>query len=124
MALVPGGALWLLRHELRLGWRGMGGKRIWFLLVTGGTLWAFVHFAAWKMLRGWAAMDPGHVPPLAMIIAGGVFWLFASIMISQTVAHAVAALFDRGDLDLLLSSPLSPRTIFLIRGLGIAIGAC
>lgn len=121
---APGGAIWLLRHELRLGWRGMGGKRVWFLLVCGAILWAFVHFGAWKLLSRLAAIEDGEIPPPAFVIAGSVFWIFASIMVSQCVAHAVAALFDRGDLDLLLSSPLSPRSIFMIRGLGIAIGAC
>jgi ABC-2 type transport system permease protein len=64
------------------------------------------------------------MPPQVIAIAGGVFWAFASIMISQTVAHAVSALFDRGDLDLLMSSPVPQRTIFLIRGLSIAMAAC
>ncbi len=124
IAATPGSAVWLLRHELRLGWRGMGGKRVWLLLVGAGVLWAFIHVAAWLLLRGWATLGADQLPPMAIMISGGLFWLFASIMVSQTVAHAVAALFDRGDLDLLLSSPLSPRTIFTIRGLGIAIGAC
>ena len=51
MALASGGALWLLHHELRLGWRGMGGKRVWLLLASGGVLWAFVHFAAWQLMK-------------------------------------------------------------------------
>ena len=46
IAAAPGSAVWLLRHELRLGWRGMGGKRIWLLLVGAGALWAFIHVAA------------------------------------------------------------------------------
>ena len=124
MTLAPGGACWLLHHELRLSWRGMGGKRAWLLLVAGSVLWAFVHFAAWKLLSSKAISGVEQIPPIAMAIAGGVFWLFASIMVSQSVAHAVAALFDRGDLDLLLSSPLPPRAIFMIRGLGIAVGSC
>ncbi len=66
----------------------------------------------------------GQIPAQAIAIAGGVFWLFASIMVSQTVAHAVTALFDRGDLDLLLASPIPQRTVFLVRGIGIALGAC
>jgi len=120
----PGGALWLLRHELRLGWRGMGGKRVWLLVAGVTVLWAFLHFAAWLLLGFVAKKGLQQVPPVAIIGAGAVFWLFASIMVSQTVAHAVTALFDRGDLDLLLSSPLSPRLILAMRGLGIALAAC
>ncbi|MCY7388588.1 MAG: hypothetical protein LH481_11075 [Burkholderiales bacterium] len=124
MTLSPAGALWLLHHELRLSWRGMGGKRAWLLLTAGGVLWAVVHFVAWKLLSSKPLSGVEQIPRAAMAIAGGMFWLFASIMVSQTVAHAVAALFDRGDLDLLLSSPLPPRAIFMIRGLGIAVGSC
>lgn len=124
MTASPGSMFWLLRHELRLAWRGMGGKRVWVLIVTGGVLWTFIHITAWLVLKGMATRGVTEFPPIAIAIGGSLFWLFASIMVSQTVAHAVAALFDRGDLDLLLASPLSSRTIFAMRGLGIAVGAC
>lgn len=121
--LSPGSWPWLLRHELRLAWRGLGGKRLWVMLLGGGFIWVCLHLAFWGGMRGVSAMAGGALPPTATAIAGGIFWLFVSFMLSQTVAHAVTALFDRGDLDLLLSSPLSSRTIFTVRGLGIAIGA-
>lgn len=122
--MIAGSPGWLLRHELRLAWRTTGGGRMWLLLLFGGALWAAVHFAAWGMLSALNRVPGGEVPAQAIAIAGGVFWLFASIMVSQTVAHAVAALFDRGDLDLLLASPIPQRTVFLVRGIGIALGAC
>ena len=114
---------WLLRHELRLAWRGIGGKRIWFTIVFGGLIWAAMHYAAWALLHR-ANPAQGDYPLLALIIAGGMFWLLLSILLSQTMAHSVSALFDRGDLDLLLSSPLTPRAVFTVRGLGIAVSAC
>ncbi len=120
----PGGPLWLLRHELRVSWRNAGGKAVWRLLVLGGILWACVHAGAWLTLLGLKMVEGQRLPANAIAIAGGAFWAFASIMISQTVAHAVTALFDRGDLDLLMASPLPPRSIFLIRGLSIALAAC
>ncbi len=120
---TPGGGTWLLHHELRLAWRGFGGIRLWILLIGGGVLWTALHLAAWSMLRGLANIDTASLPPLATAIAGGVFWLVASIMLSQSMAHSVAALFVRGDLDLLLSSPLSPRAVFMVRGVGIAVAA-
>ena len=127
MTAAPGSLRWLLKHELRLSWRAIGGKRIWFIAIAGGALWSAVHFAAWAALRGgqyaqFAAQS--SLNSFVLLIAGGVFWLFVSIMVSQTMVHAVASLFDRGDLDLLLSSPLSQRAIFVVRGLGIAISAC
>ncbi len=124
MIAAPGTMFWLLRHELRLAWRNMGGKRGWVLWVGGGILWAFIHVTVWLLLNGMASRGMTEFPPAAIAMAGALFWLLASIMVSQTVAHAVAALFDRGDLDLLLASPLSSRTIFAMRGLGIAVGAC
>jgi ABC-2 type transport system permease protein len=114
---------WLLRHELRLIWRSTGSKSMWFLLLAGGLLWSVFHFAAWGFLVGGKVMDSTNAPTLGPILAGAAFWFMASIMVSQTMAHAVAALFDRGDLDLLLASPLSQRTIFAVRGVGIAVAA-
>ena len=124
MQMVPGSWRWLLHHEIRLAWRNIGGKRIWLLLVGGGLLWAGVHLAAWRFLNFERNITDTGIGSMLVPITGTAFWLFFSIMISQTTAHAVSALFDRGDLDLLLSSPLSQRVIFTMRGLGIAIAAC
>ncbi len=123
MPMSPGSWPWLLRHELRLGWRGMGGKSIWFMLIAGGLLWAVFHFAAWIALVGGKMISAETMQSHGNMISGIAFWFMASIMVSQTMAHAVAALFDRGDLDLLLASPLSQRAIFAVRGVGIAIAA-
>ncbi|MBL8517038.1 MAG: hypothetical protein JNM76_08715 [Betaproteobacteria bacterium] len=123
---APGSLLWLLRHELRLAWRGIGGKRIWLLLILGGVLWVFVHLAAIGLLKAlkFLSGDPERMTRvMAIMIAGGglAFWVITTIKLSQTIAHSVAALFDRGDLDLLLSSPLAPRHVLTARALGIAI---
>lgn len=122
----PGSLLWLLRHELRLAWRGIGGKRIWFLLIAGGILWAVIHLFAFLVLKGTAALasDPtrmAKVMSTVILSAGVAFWFITTLKLSQTIAHSVAALFDRGDLDLLLSSPLAPRHVLTARALGIAI---
>lgn len=123
---VPGSLPWLLRHELRLAWRGIGGKRIWFLLIAGGVLWCFIHLAAFALLKSLTllAADPERMARvMRIVIAGGglAFWVVTTLKLSQTIAHSVAALFDRGDLDLLLSSPLAPRHVLTARALGIAI---
>ncbi|MGB8338477.1 MAG: hypothetical protein WCE88_11270 [Burkholderiales bacterium] len=123
MAHTTGSWPWLLRHELRLGWRAIGGKSIWFLVIAGCVIWSTFHLAAWFALKGNATVEDLLMRDYGLVVAGGVFWFMASIMVSQTMAHAVNALFDRGDLDLLLSSPLSPRSIFVVRGAGIALAA-
>ncbi len=109
---------WLLRHEVRLQWRTTGGARLWLLGLLGGIVWIAVHMAAWGVLRG---LDMVEMPPMAMIIGGAATWLIITLMFSQAIMLSVSALFDRGDFDLLLSSPIEPRTVFTIRGFGIAV---
>lgn len=109
---------WLLRHEVRLQWRGIDGARLWLVGAFGGLLWLAAHAAAWGLLRG---LDMVSLPSVAIILFGAGTWLVITLMFSQAIILSVSALFDRGDLDLLLSSPVSPRTVFTIRGLGIAV---
>lgn len=119
MSVSPGSSLWLLRNELRLNWRGIGGSHLWLIAAGGGLLWACMHWAAWAAL-------PGGYKFFQMLlkvplISGGLFWVSVSLLVSQAMTSTVTALIDRGDLDLLLSSPMSQRAIFLVRGLSIAV---
>jgi ABC-2 type transport system permease protein len=114
-----GSPLWLLRHELRLAARGLGGIRLRFALTVGLFFWALVHLAAWGFLKG---MGPAALPPSAIQLIGGITWLFITFLLSHAIILSVDALFDRGDFDLLLSSPLRTQTVFIVRGLGIAFG--
>lgn len=121
MNFKPGSRLWLLEHEMRLSWRGVSGSHFQVIAWGGGLLWLFMHWGAWAALPGGYKVLQGmlQVP----LFPGGLYWLFVSLLVSQTMVHAVNALIVRGDLDLLLSSPLSQRTIFLVRGLSIALSA-
>lgn len=111
---------WLLLHELRLSWRNIGGKSIVLMVVLVAVLWGFMHLAAWAVMQklSLAALERSWLP-----IAGLVCWFALSLMLSAAIAMVVNALFDRGDLDLLLSSPIEPFTVFLVRGLGVAVSA-
>ncbi len=120
MTLTPGSALWLLRHELRLVWRGTGGSRLWLVVGLGGLLWLGYHVTAWSLLSFSA---DATLPPTLFLIFGASAWFVFTLMLSQAIAFSVSALFERGDLDLLLASPVAPRNVFLIRGLGIAIAS-
>lgn len=115
----PGGLWWLYRHEMRLNWRTIGGKKIWVLAACVVVLWAIFHVAAWIVL---SKAEGAELPAIATLIAGAAFWFFFLLMISQSIAHAVVAVFDRGDLDLLMSSPLPVRHVLSVRGFGIASG--
>jgi ABC-2 type transport system permease protein len=109
---------WLLRHEVRLQWRSVGGARVWVVGLFGGFIWLGLHAAAWGLLRG---LDAISMPPKVIIIFGALTWLIITLMFSQAIMLSVTALFDRGDFDLLLSSPLNTRTVFTVRGMGIAV---
>ena len=121
MTLAPGSAPWLLRHELRLLWRGTGGVRRWPLAVIAGLLWLGFHGFAWGLL---AFTGGGRSWPASLFVTFGVgAWLVLTLMLAQAITQSVDALFQRGDLDLLLSSPLAGRNVFLVRGLAIAIAS-
>lgn len=109
---------WLLRHEVRLQLRAVGVKRLWTVGLFGGAIWLALHATAWLLLVG---LDAVSLPPKAIIIFGAATWLIITLMFSQAIMLSVTALFDRGDFDLLLSSPLNTRTVFTVRGMGIAV---
>ena len=118
---TPGGVAWLLRHELRLSYRTMraarGGRAI--VLMGGG----FVLLAVVVGLPLAAASHLLRVQPspgFCLAVDGCALGLF-TLMLSQTMAAATTALYERGDLDLLLSSPLSGRKVLAVRGAGIAL---
>jgi ABC-2 type transport system permease protein len=60
-------------------------------------------------------------PQLAMGLTG-LYAAAFSMMMSSGLRSSVEVLFERGDLDLLLSSPLASRGIFTARLAGMAIG--
>ncbi|MBI3283331.1 MAG: hypothetical protein HYZ65_00560 [Burkholderiales bacterium] len=125
-----GSAAWLLRHECRLFFYDMGddkgGKQPQRgMPYPGMALIAFVlaaiHFGVWQVMHG---LPPLHAEPPATILMGGGLALAVvfSLMLSLALNRSVKALFERGDLDLLLSSPMSAHTIFGVRLAGIVFG--
>lgn len=125
MNAAPGSALWLLRHELRLSWFGAtlnrGGQRMPGVgtLVTWTIGWVLLHAFAFALLfKGRTSLRDPHLA----VMAGAVLLVCATFMLSNALRASVMALFERGDLDLLLSSPLPSRSIFTVRLLGIAVG--
>lgn len=121
MKLAPGSVPWLLRHELRLAWRGTRSRRLWVQIGIGGALWLAYHFWVW-MILDLAAQMP-ELPPSLFVKFGIGAWFVFTLILAQAINRSVAAFFERGDLDLVLASPLAPRNVFLARGLGVAIAA-
>jgi ABC-2 type transport system permease protein len=125
-----GSALWLLKHEIRMFFfnAGFGSKKkvakrgigkvsaaVWIgVFVT-------IHVLAFMLLREIAGAAPE--PPHALVMGlTGLFAAAFSLMMSSGLRASVEVLFERGDLDLLLSSPLSSRGIFSVRLAGIVVG--
>jgi ABC-2 type transport system permease protein len=127
--LRAGGSLWLLRHEVRMYFfnagfgskkgaprRGVGkaGIAMWLAIA------ALLHAFAFAMIGKLSAAEAAS-PQLAMGLTGMYAAAF-SMMMSSGLRSSVEVLFERGDLDLLLSSPLSSRGIFTARLAGMVIG--
>jgi ABC-2 type transport system permease protein len=122
VSAAPGSIPWLLRHELKLAWYGAavnkGGKRRPGIrtFIVGGVGLLLVHLFAFFAMR---ELGPGMDEPALAIPATLMIVACATFMLSSALSGCVLALFERGDLDLLLSSPLPSRTVFAVRLLGI-----
>jgi ABC-2 type transport system permease protein len=124
---APGSAVWLLRHELRLAWYGAavnaGGRRRlgWASMAVWTVAWLTLHVAAFAALR---KLGPdGILEPRLAIPATVALVAIATFMLATSLRTSVMALFERGDLDLLLSSPLPSRSIFTVRLLGVVMSS-
>ncbi|MCW2318469.1 ABC-2 type transport system permease protein [Rhodoblastus acidophilus] len=112
----------LLRHDLTLSWRRLcaflrAKNDAQGFAIIGAVVLA-LHGAGWWFATSLtqAAADDGRVFLMAAGMVIVLPWLF-----SQGLTGATRALYSRGDLDLLLSSPLSPRKILTSRALAVAI---
>jgi ABC-2 type transport system permease protein len=118
-AARPGSARWLVLHEIRLGWRsGVAGRKMSMWLVIA--VWLLLHLPVALAFRHWAN-ELHALPPWMRLILGGATWGILGLMLAVAIGSSAAALFNRGDLDLLLSSPLPTRAVFIARGMGIAV---
>ena len=103
--LTPGGFLWLMVNEVRLATRAArqrrGGNLVWGLLIGVYTLAGF-----------WLASNLIHVPlppaTFGFIMVAAVSVLAVSFMTTQAMLRSQDTLYLSGDLDLLLTAPLSP----------------
>ena len=122
--VASGSTLWLLAHEMRLYWRnfragraGKGTRRLISLIVIGAMLIGGGVLAALGLHDVQVPINPLSVS-LAALGSAVVF----TLMLSQTLSASSEALYDRGDLDLLFSSPIGPAKVLFVRSLGVAGG--
>lgn len=119
----PGGVLFLLGHELLLTWRNFrasGKGRHVRRLIFYSVVIAVLGFGGY-----WAARILSEFPPEpTAIMLGSVSVAFAillTMMVSQSLMLITESLYQRGDLDLLLSSPVPPWRVIIVRMSAIAI---
>jgi len=120
---TPGSTLWLLGCEMRLAWRGgiarRAGSGLKWVLVLAMLALLVVGVPLGLFLRDQSIPDD----PVLFVAADGVAAVIFTLMLSQTLATAIEALYTRDDFDLLLSSPIAPRKILFVRFAALAANA-
>lgn len=122
--ILPRGSMpWLFAHEMRVSWRNLLARRGGGLrgtVIAVGMLLAVTAFAGVPL-----GLTARHVDVpmsrLAMIVVDLGVIMVGSLMLSQTLASAAESLYQRGDLDLLFSSPMDPRRTLTVRFLVLAL---
>jgi ABC-type multidrug transport system, ATPase component len=113
----PGSASWLLAHELRILWRSFGIRS----RIIGGLGVIFVvlaHVGGYFMVKGRVLeMLLARSPGSAIVITVFVVLL----VLSSAFGLAVRVLLERGDLELLLATPMPMTTIYGVRGVTVAV---
>jgi ABC-2 type transport system permease protein len=123
IALLPEGFLWFLRHDMRIARRRLatifgGSNRLTIGLMLAVAL-ALIHgfgLAAVREYEEALPADPRH----GWTSIGTIFLFVAPWIVAQALTNTTRALYTRGDLDMILSSPMSPRAVFLARAIAVA----
>lgn len=118
--MTQGSALWLMGHELRLAWRAGEQKTRWARLVLFGFLLLMMSGAGIPMgyaLRGQELQLNGIFP----IAAAAAFGFISIMSFATSLSFTAASFVDRGDIDLLLSSPMPMRRLLTVRLAATAI---
>src|SRR5215467_10868006 len=86
------------------------------LIVFAG----FMHLLAYSMVRRYALT--GIAPDkVTLVVVTGIMLLSLSPLLSQAMELVTRLFYSRSDLDLILTSPISPRKIFSVRTGRIAV---
>lgn len=125
MMRTPGSIGWLLRHELKLAWynaasgKSNSARRPGAAgLATVGLVWLALHGIAFFIVARTGGIDTSD--PRVLVAVTALLYGCMTFMLSSALHTSVLVLFERGDLDLLLSSPLPSRSIFTVR-LGVVV---
>jgi ABC-2 type transport system permease protein len=121
--------LWFARHEFRLSWRDAAAILFGGSLrrrLIGGTilvlLFGFFHLLAYSVLNPALRDGIGPDPRILPLVTGSAL-LSWCLLLSQGIESVTRAFYARGDIDLILSSPMPAQHLFAVRIAGIAAGA-
>lgn len=119
----PGSLPWLVRHELRLWWREARTKGLSERVILISSAFSVLLLGwLWFTLGTVREVLPKVLPPTVGFWFAVAVWGFAFLFaLREAMAQSSIAIFDRGDLDLLIASPMPSKAIFTSRLLGIAI---
>lgn len=114
----PGSVRWYLGHEIRLAWRdwikpGREGRAAVGALIFLATM----HLIGWQIagaLPDADAADPVTRRLADLLVGFGILSVFG-MLVAQAMEVVTRAIYVRGDLELILSSPASVRRLFSIR---------
>jgi ABC-2 type transport system permease protein len=119
MRLLPAGSfVWLVLHELRLARRPSGKRVVWPMAIGAVLLVLWIAIGIWfgQLLADF----PIHPGPIRMAAAAlGAILLF-TFMTTQSIIGSQRTLYGAGDLDLLFTAPIPPRTVMRAKLVGIA----
>ncbi|MEO6395817.1 MAG: permease [Devosia sp.] len=121
LAFTPATLPWFAAHEWRLMWRdgiammtgGYPARRI-ALIVVLVIAALLLHLLANAIVAPWVAAGIVADKSTLVVITGSGL-LFWTVMLSQALESITRAYYSRSDLDLILSSPASSRTVFAVR---------
>lgn len=119
----PGGVLFLLSHEMLLTWRNFrasGKGRHVRRLIFYSLMIAALGFGGYWAARILSEFQP-QATPLMLGGVGAVFAILFSIMLAQALMLITESLYQRGDLDLLLASPVPVWRVLIVHMSAIAI---
>lgn len=127
--MQPGTVGWFARHEWRLTWRD------WLAMISGRrqrglVVLALIGLIAAVLLHLFAAIMLHPDPALAyvadkhvLVIVSGIVAMSWSLMLSQALEAVTRAFYARGDLELILTSPVAAARLFAVRILAMVVVA-
>lgn len=113
---------WFARHELLLAWRDWlsmmtAGRRTRerVMIVVAVLFAAGLHGLAYGLLAPALAGGASATSKIVLMAVAAAGLLTFFMMMSQALESVTRAFYTRSDLELILSSPASPRHVFAVR---------